>query len=187
MVAALTSVAGVATAWTVGAYEFPLRRTLSWALVLPLAVPSYLAAYAFGEFFHFSGPVQGAVRAIFGFETVRDYWFPDIRTTPGCAFVLASVLYPYVYLTTRIVFLMQGRNIADVARTLGARPAKVFLLVLLPVARPGHRRRRGAGDDGDRQRHRRRRVSRRPHADLRRLHDMAEPGQPRGRARRSHC
>ena len=136
MVAALTSAAGVATAWMVGAYEFPLRRTLAWALVLPLAVPSYLAAYAFGEFFHFSGPVQGAVRAIFGFETVRDYWFPDIRTTPGCAFVLASVLYPYVYLTTRIVFLMQGRNIADVARTLGARPAKVFWRVLLPVARP---------------------------------------------------
>ena len=136
MVAALTSVAGVSTAWMVGAYEFPLRRTLAWALVLPLAVPSYLAAYAFGEFLHFSGPVQSAMRAIFGFQTVRDYWFPDVRTTPGCAFVLSSVLYPYVYLTTRIVFLMQGRNIADVARTLGARPAKVFWRVLLPVARP---------------------------------------------------
>ena len=67
---------------------------------------------------------------------MRDYWFPDIRSTPGCALVLSSVLYPYVYLTTRIVFLMQGRNIADVARTLGARPAKVFWRVLLPVARP---------------------------------------------------
>ena len=136
LVAAATTVAGVTTAWMVVAYEFPLRRTLAWALVLPLAVPSYLAAYAFGEFFHFSGPVQSAVRAVFGFETMRDYWFPDIRTTPGCAFVLSSVLYPYVYLTTRIVFLMQGRNIADVARTLGARPAKVFWRVLLPVARP---------------------------------------------------
>ena len=136
LVAALTSVVGVATAWLVVAFEFPLRRTCSWALVLPLAVPSYLAAYAFGEFFHYSGPVQGAVRAVFGLETIRDYWFPDIRTTAGCAFVLSSVLYPYVYLTTRIVFLMQGRNIADVARTLGASPAKVFWRVLLPVARP---------------------------------------------------
>ena len=136
MVAVATSVAGVATAWMVVAYEFPLRRTLAWALVLPLAVPSYLAAYAFGEFFEYSGPVQSLVRAIFGFETARDYWFPDIRSTPGCALVLSSVLYPYVYLTTRIVFLMQGRNIADVARTLGARPAKVFWRVLLPVARP---------------------------------------------------
>ena len=136
MVALATSVAGVATAWMVVAYEFPLRRTLAWALVLPLAVPSYLAAYAFGEFFEYSGPVQGLVRAMFGFETARDYWFPDIRSTSGCALVLSSVLYPYVYLTTRIVFLMQGRNIADVARTLGARPAKVFWRVLLPVARP---------------------------------------------------
>ena len=136
MVAMATSVAGVASAWMVVAYEFPLRRTLSWALVLPLAVPSYLAAYAFGEFFEYGGPVQGLVRALFGLQSVRDYWFPDIRSTPGCALVLSSVLYPYVYLTTRIVFLMQGRNIADVARTLGARPAKVFWRVLLPVARP---------------------------------------------------
>jgi iron(III) transport system permease protein len=136
LVAAITSIVGVTSAWLVVAYEFPLRRTCSWALVLPLAVPSYLAAYAFAEFFHYSGPVQSLVRTLFGFETIRDYWFPDIRSTPGCAFVLSSVLYPYVYLTTRIVFLMQGRNIADVARTLGAKPSKVFWRVLLPVARP---------------------------------------------------
>lgn len=136
LVGVATAFIGVACAWAVVAYEFPMRRTLSWALVLPLAVPSYLAAYAFGEFFHYTGPVQGFIRSLFGFATIRDYWFPDIRSTPGCAFVLACVLYPYVYLTARVVFLMQGRNIADVARTLGARPAKVFWRVLLPVARP---------------------------------------------------
>ncbi|PSJ61583.1 iron ABC transporter permease [Mesorhizobium soli] len=136
MVAAATSIIGVAGAWLVVGFDFPLRRTLSWALVLPLAVPTYLAAYAFGEFFHYTGPVQSLVRSIFGFQTIRDYWFPDIRTTPGAAFVLSSVLYPYVYLTTRVIFLMQGRNIADAARTLGAGPAKVFWRVLLPVARP---------------------------------------------------
>lgn len=136
MVATATSIVGVACAWLVVAFDFPLRRTLSWALVLPLAVPSYLAAYAFGEFFHYSGPLQSALRSMFGFTSIHDYWFPDIRSTPGCAFVLSSVLYPYVYLTARMVFLMQGRNIADVARTLGARPAKVFWRVLLPVARP---------------------------------------------------
>jgi iron(III) transport system permease protein len=136
MVALSTALLGVAAAWLVVAFDFPLRRMLSWALVLPLAVPPYLAAYAFAEFFLYSGPVQSLVRAIFGFETIRDYWFPDIRSTGGAAFVMASVLYPYVYLTTRIVFLMQGRNIADVARTLGASPGKVFRRVLLPVARP---------------------------------------------------
>lgn len=136
MVAAGTAAVGVGAAWMMVAYEFPFRRTLSWALVLPLAVPSYLAAYAFAEFFLFSGPPQTLLRALFGFQSARDYWFPNIRTTAGCALVLVSVLYPYVYLTTRIVFLMQGRNIADVARTLGARPGRVFWRVLLPVARP---------------------------------------------------
>ena len=135
-VAVSTAIVGVATAWLVVAFDFPGRRLFSWALVLPLAVPPYLAAYAFAEFFLYTGPVQALLRWLFGFENIRDYWFPDIRSTGGAAFVMASVLYPYVYLTTRIVFLMQGRNIADVARTLGASPSKVFWRVLLPVARP---------------------------------------------------
>ncbi len=131
-----TALIGVAAAWAVVAYEFPGRRTLSWMLVLPLAVPPYLAAYAIGEFFLFSGPLQTFYRWVFGYVSARDYWFPDVRTTEGAALVMTAVLYPYVYLTVRMVFLMQGRNIADVARTLGARPARVFFRVLLPVARP---------------------------------------------------
>ena len=74
--------------------------------------------------------------ALVGFTSARDYWFPDIRSTWGAALVVTSVTFPYVYLTARVVFLMQGRNIADVARTLGARPSRVFFRVLLPVARP---------------------------------------------------
>ena len=136
LVAAGTASIGVTSAWMVVAYDFPLRRMLAWMLVLPLAVPPYLAAYAFAEFLHFSGPVQGALRAAFGWQTPRDYWFPDIRSTWGAAVVLSAVLYPYVYLTSRVVFIMQGRNIGDVARTLGAAPFKVLRTVLLPVARP---------------------------------------------------
>lgn len=136
LVAAMTAATGVACAWLVVAYEFPLRRTLAWALVLPLAVPPYLAAYAFAEFFLFAGPVQTFWRSLFGYQSARDYWFPDLRSTGGAALVMASVLYPYVYLTARVVFIMQGRNIADVARTLGAKPATVFRRILLPVSRP---------------------------------------------------
>ncbi|MFP1632991.1 ABC transporter permease [Zhengella sp. ZM62] len=136
MVSAGTASIGVTTAWLIVAYDFPLRRLLAWALILPVAVPPYLAAYAFGEFFHFTGPVQTALRAVSGWQSPRDYWFPDIRSTEGAALVLSAVLYPYVYMTTRVVFLMQGRTIADVARTLGARPGKVFRRILLPVARP---------------------------------------------------
>lgn len=136
LVAVMTAATGVVCAWLVVAYEFPLRRTLAWALVLPLAVPPYLAAYAFAEFFLFAGPVQTLWRSLFGFTSARDYWFPDLRSTGGAALVMSCVLYPYVYLTARVVFIMQGRNIADVARTLGAKPATVFRRILLPVSRP---------------------------------------------------
>jgi iron(III) transport system permease protein len=131
-----TGIVGVAAAWLIVSFEFPLRRILSWALVLPLAVPTYLAAYAFGEFFHFTGPVQSLYRWLFGYVTPRDYWFPDIRSLGGVALVLTCVLYPYVYMTTRVLFLMQGRDLADVARTLGAGTSRVLFRVLLPVSRP---------------------------------------------------
>lgn len=135
-VCAATLVTGVATAWLTASCDFPLRRALTVALVLPLAMPAYLSAYAFGEFFDFSGPLQSAFRAVTGFRSARDYWFPDIRTTTGAAFVIGSVLYPYVFLTARAMFLMQGRNAAEVARTLGAGPVRTFFRVQLPMARP---------------------------------------------------
>ncbi len=133
---AFTAITGILTAWLVATCEFPMRRMLSAALVLPLAIPAYLAAYAFGEFLTFTGPVQGLVRAIFGFQTSRDYWFPDVRSLGGAVLVMSSVLYPYIYLACRSMFLMQGRAAADVARTLGAGPVRVFLRVQVPMARP---------------------------------------------------
>lgn len=132
----VTAITGVSTAWLVASCEFPLRRVLAAALVLPLAIPAYLAAYAFGEVFTFTGPLQTAVRMLFGFKTSRDYWFPDIRSMGGAVLVLSSVLYPYIYLACRSMFLMQGRAAADVARTLGASPLRVFLTVQIPMARP---------------------------------------------------
>ncbi|HEX2148478.1 MAG TPA: ABC transporter permease subunit, partial [Pseudorhizobium sp.] len=132
----VTGAFGIITAWMVTTFEFPLRRLLSVILVLPLAIPSYLAAYAFGEFFDFTGPAQTIYRTLFGFQSSRDYWFPDIRSMGGAVLVLGSVLYPYVYLACRAAFLMQGRAAADVARTLGAGPFKVFWRVQIPMARP---------------------------------------------------
>ena len=136
LVAIFTGSIGVVSAWLVISFDFPFRRTLSWMLVLPIAMPAYIASYSFVEFLHFAGPVQSAVRAVFGFKTNADYWFPDVRSVWGAGFILSAVLYPYVYLSTRVVFLMQGRNAADVARSLGASPLRVFVKVLLPMARP---------------------------------------------------
>lgn len=136
MTGAFTTITGVTTAWLVTMFDFPFRRLLSFALVLPLAIPSYLAAYAFGEFLDFAGPVQSALRALFGYQTIRDYWFPDIRSLGGAVLVLSSVLYPYIYLSTRAAFGLQGRFAADAARTLGVGPLRLFLSVQLPMARP---------------------------------------------------
>lgn len=135
-VGTISVVVGVVTAWLVASCEFPGRRLLSGLLVLPLAIPAYLGAYAFAEFFSFTGPVQTAWRGLFGFQTSRDYWFPEVRTTGGAMLVLSSVLYPYIYLSARSMFLMQGRAAADVARTLGAGPLKVFARIQIPMARP---------------------------------------------------
>jgi iron(III) transport system permease protein len=136
LISLATAVTGILAAWLTIAFDFPFRRILTVALVLPLAMPTYLAAYAAGEFFDFTGPLQSAVRAVFGFTRPSEYWFPDIRSVGGATLVMGSVLYPYVYLACRSMFLLQGRAAADVARTLGAAPLKVFFRVQLPMARP---------------------------------------------------
>lgn len=136
LIGVATAVTGIVAAWLTVAFEFPFRRVLTVALVLPLAMPTYLAAYAAGEFFDFTGPLQTTVRAIFGYTRPSDYWFPDIRSVGGATLVMGSVLYPYVYLACRSMFLLQGRAAADVARTLGASPLRVFFRVQLPMARP---------------------------------------------------
>ena len=136
LVAALAGSIGVVCAWLVVEFDFPGKRWISLALVLPFAIPSYIAAYAFVEFFHFTGPAQTFVRAVFGFQSARDYWFPAVRSLPGAAIVMSLVLYPYVYLAARVSFLMQSRHAADVARSLGAPPHRVFWKILLPMARP---------------------------------------------------
>ena len=136
LISIATGVTGILTAWLTIAFEFPLRRMLAVALVLPLAMPTYLAAYAAGEFFDFTGPLQTLIRNLFGFTRPSEYWFPDIRSVGGATLVMGAVLYPYVYLACRSMFLLQGRSAADVARTLGASPLRVFLRVQLPMARP---------------------------------------------------
>lgn len=136
LVAVLTASIGVICAWLVISCEFPFRKLLAWLLILPIAMPAYIASYSFVEFLHFAGPVQTAIREIFGFKTHADYWFPDIRSVWGAGFILSVVLYPYVYLSTRVVFLLQGKNAADVARSLGAGPARVFAAIAVPMARP---------------------------------------------------
>jgi iron(III) transport system permease protein len=127
---------GTGAAWLVTAYDFPGRRILDWALLLPLAVPTYIVAYAYLDILHPVGPVQTTLRALIGVESPRDFRLPDVRSMTGCIVLLGFVLYPYVYLTTRAMFLMQAANLIDAARTLGASRGGVFFRVALPLARP---------------------------------------------------
>ncbi len=127
---------GVSAAWTVTQYEFPGRRHLEWLLVLPLAIPTYITAYVYVELLGFGGPFQTILRAVTGWRSLRDYWFPDPRNLPGAILVLAVVLYPYVYLTVRALFGLQGAAMVEAARTLGASRRALFWRIGLPMARP---------------------------------------------------
>jgi iron(III) transport system permease protein len=127
---------GAATAWLVTMCRFPGRALLDRLLVLPLAMPTYIVAYAYVELLDYSGPVQGALRTVFGWSTARDYWFPEVRSMGGAVLVLSAVLYPYVYLTARASFVQQSVCVLEVARTLGRTSTGVLWSVALPLARP---------------------------------------------------
>jgi iron(III) transport system permease protein len=134
--ALLTLATGTATAWLVTMYRFPGRVLLDRLLVLPLAIPTYIAAYCYSELLDYAGPVQSSLRELFGWSSVNDYWFPSIRSLGGAVFVMSAVLYPYVYLAARASFVQQSVCALEVARTLGRTPMGTFWAVALPLSRP---------------------------------------------------
>ncbi|MBI4970046.1 MAG: iron ABC transporter permease [Rhodospirillales bacterium] len=131
-----TFLMGVGAAWLVTLCRFPGARSFEWALLLPMAMPAYVIAYAYTGLFDFAGPVQEALRALFGWKSRRDYWFPELRSLPGAAAMLSFVLYPYVYMLARAAFLEQSVCALEVSRTLGCTPWRSFRTVALPLARP---------------------------------------------------
>ncbi len=127
---------GTTTAWLVASCEFPGRRVFEWALLLPLAAPAYIVAFVYTDILEFAGPVQGLLRDIFGWQTKRDYWFPEIRSMGGAIFVMSFVLYPYVYLLARASFMEQSESVREASRILGHGRWRTFRSVSLPLARP---------------------------------------------------
>ncbi|MEL6296981.1 MAG: iron ABC transporter permease [Pseudomonadota bacterium] len=132
-VGVVTLVFGVASAWIVTRYTFTGSRALSWLLLLPAAVPAYIIAYAYTDFFEYAGPVQGALRSTFGFESARDYWFPEIRSMGGAMLVMGAVLYPYVYMMSRAAFVLTPASLFETAMV---SKRNLFWSVALPLARP---------------------------------------------------
>ena len=135
-VGVLVTCMGTGAAWLVTAFSFPTQRFLSWALLLPLAVPTYIVAFAYLDILHPIGPFQSLVRDVLGYSSPRDFRLPDIRGLPGAIFLLGFVLYPYVYLSTRVMFATQAASLLEAGRILGLSGRGVFLKVALPLARP---------------------------------------------------
>jgi iron(III) transport system permease protein len=126
---------GVVSAWLVTAYRFPARGVLEWALLLPLAMPAYVMAYAYTDWLQFTGEVQSALRSLTGWRA-REYWFPEVRSLPGAAVMLSFALYPYVYLMARTAFHDLSRSAIEAARLAGYGPLGAFGRVAVPLARP---------------------------------------------------
>ena len=131
-VAVLSGAIGTALAWLTSICEFPGRRFFDWALLLPLAIPTYVLAFVAVGFLDYSGPLQGWLREWTG----SSRWVPRIRSTGGVIIVLSLALYPYVYLLARTAFLTQGRRALEAAQTLGIGRGAAAWKVALPMARP---------------------------------------------------
>ena len=124
---------GVSSAWVISRYDFAGRRILEWMLLLPAAIPAYIIAYSYTEFFEYAGPLQSGLRHLFGWQSPRDYWFPEIRSLGGAILVMASVLYPYIYMVTRIAFRLTPASLFEIALV---HNRSQFWQVGLPLARP---------------------------------------------------
>ena len=132
-VGVLSLIFGIVTAWILARFDFPGAKILEWALLLPATVPAYIIAYTYTDLLEYAGPVQGLLRDLFGWTSVREYWFPEIRSMGGAILVMASVLYPYIYLMARTAFRLTPASYFEVARLNNRNPT---FTVDLPLARP---------------------------------------------------
>ncbi|MEM1330940.1 MAG: iron ABC transporter permease [Planctomycetota bacterium] len=133
MTAVLASLIGVSAAWAVTVYRFPGRRTLAWALLLPLALPPYLVAYALTDLMDFGGPIHELVHG----TLIGESWpRSGIRSAYGAVLVLTLSLYPYVYVAARQSFIATAFYTRSVARSLGRGPLYSFFVIALPLAAP---------------------------------------------------
>jgi iron(III) transport system permease protein len=134
-VGALALIAGTATAWLISRHAFPGRGILVWLMPLPLAIPTYIAAYVYVDLFE---PLGLAHHALQLWLPPRDALalLPNLRSLPGAIIVMGLVLYPYVYLAMRAMFQVQSAEFAEAARSLGAGRWTIFRRISLPMARP---------------------------------------------------
>ena len=127
------AIVGMLTASAVTLFEFPGRRVFEWALLLPLAMPAYVVAYAYTDFLQYAGPLQTWARSAFG---LQGRLLPDVRSLGGAVLVFTAALYPYVYLLARAALAERAVHLMEAARLLGAPLSRRIRAVALPLARP---------------------------------------------------
>ena len=133
LVAIGVAAVGAATACAVTLFDFKGRSTFEWALLLPLAMPAYVVAYAYTDFLQYSGPAQNAIRELLG---VQGRVLPEVRSLGGAVLVFVCALYPYVYLLARAALAERATHLMEAARMLGAPLRRRIKAVALPLARP---------------------------------------------------
>ena len=133
MVAVGVTLLGLCTAALVTLFDFPGRSTFEWLLLLPLAMPAYVVAYAYTDFLQFSGPLQVSLRDLLG---LQGRLWPDVRSVWGAALVFTLSLYPYVYLLARTALVERAGGLMEAARLLGAPLLRRIREIALPLARP---------------------------------------------------
>ena len=133
LVGSSVAIVGMATASAVTLFDFPGRRIFKWALLLPLAMPAYVLAYAYTDFLQYSGPLQTGLRTAFG---LHGRLLPEVRSLGGAVLVFTAALYPYVYLLARTALAERAVHLMEAARLLGAPLARRIRQVALPLARP---------------------------------------------------
>ena len=185
LVAIGTAVIGTGTAWIVANYRFPGRDMLALGLLAPLAVPSFIAAYAFVDLLEYAGPVQTALRSAFAWDNARSYWFPEIRSIGGAATIMTFAFYPYTYLLARAAFHEQSASSVEAARALGCGPLRSLWRVCATARQTRHCGWHGPRTHGDAGGLRNRRILCGADPDGRHLCHMARGGSTPGVPRNS--
>ena len=129
----LSTILGVSSAWLTTQYNFYFKKYIEWLLILPLAIPGYIVAYAYTDFLEYSGAFQTFIRSLFGFSNPSEYYFPSIRSLGGAIFILSFSLYPYVYLLVKFAFNTTPKNLIETSKLNQKNP---FYNVILPLSRP---------------------------------------------------
>lgn len=133
LTALFTLIIGVFLAWIISMYDFPLRKFFRWALILPMAIPGYIAAYTYSGMLSYTGIIQKTLRNNFALNLNQKYF--NIMSLEGAIFIFTFFLFPYVYIITKAFLENQSSALIENARLLGHKPTSIFFKVILPVSR----------------------------------------------------